>query len=189
MKKTAVMMSALLLVCTTGCKSQEEKPADKNQLTVTAPPPAKATNAPAAPAAAQEESPDSVTEEGNITKVLLTATDAMTFGSNEIKVKAGQTVQLELRHTGKLPEAVMGHNFVLLAQGTDFNAFSVAAMNAKDTGYIPEDQKDKVLAHTKIIGGGASDSIEFAAPAAGTYDFLCTFPGHAAMMKGKFIVE
>ncbi|MEM6771051.1 MAG: plastocyanin/azurin family copper-binding protein, partial [Bacteroidota bacterium] len=27
------------------------------------------------------------------------------------------------------------------------------------------------------------------APAAGEYDFICTFPGHYGVMKGKFIVE
>ncbi|HBX64839.1 MAG TPA: azurin, partial [Balneolaceae bacterium] len=26
-------------------------------------------------------------------------------------------------------------------------------------------------------------------PEAGTYDFICSFPGHYALMKGKFIVE
>ena len=40
-----------------------------------------------------------------------------------------------------------------------------------------------------MIGGGESVTIEFDAPEAGTYDFLCTFPAHFAMMKGKFIVK
>ncbi|MCB0632702.1 MAG: azurin, partial [Lewinella sp.] len=26
-------------------------------------------------------------------------------------------------------------------------------------------------------------------PAPGTYDYICSFPGHYALMQGKFIVE
>ena len=40
-----------------------------------------------------------------------------------------------------------------------------------------------------MIGGGQSDTIEFDAPEPGTYDFICSFPGHYSVMKGKFIVE
>ncbi|HRN94472.1 MAG TPA: plastocyanin/azurin family copper-binding protein, partial [Chitinophagales bacterium] len=87
------------------------------------------------------------------------------------------------------PVAAMGHNFVLLAQGTDLAKFATAAVAAKDNDYIPADLASSVIAHTKTIGGGETTEVEFPAPAAGTYDFLCSFPGHSAMMKGKFIVE
>jgi azurin len=40
-----------------------------------------------------------------------------------------------------------------------------------------------------MIGGGESTVIEFVAPEAGTYTYICSFPGHYAMMKGKLIVE
>ena len=60
-------------------------------------------------------------------------------------------------------------------------------MAAKDNGYIPEG--DDIIAHTKMIGGGESVEITFDAPAAGTYDYICPFPGHYGIMKGKFIVE
>ena len=46
-----------------------------------------------------------------------------------------------------------------------------------------------MIAHTDLIGGGQVTSIEFDAPDAGTYEFLCSFPGHSGLMKGKFIVE
>ena len=53
---------------------------------------------------------------------------------------------------------------------------------------MPAAMKDQVIAHTTVVGGGESVTIEFAAPAVGEYDFLCSFPGHAALMKGKFVV-
>ena len=113
--------------------------------------------------------------------------DLMQFDKKTLRVKAGKTVTLTLRHTGKMPKNVMGHNFVLLKRGVDMVDFAIKAMNAADTDYIPEG--DDTIAYTKIIGGGESATISFRAPAKGSYDFLCSFPGHYAIMNGKFIVE
>lgn len=129
------------------------------------------------------------TEPAEPAVVTLNAGDDMKYDITEIKVKAGQTVKLTLHHTGKLPVSGMGHNFVLLASGVDLTEFAQAAIKAKDTEYIPADYTDDILAHTKLIGGGETTEIEFTAPEKGTYDYLCTFPGHYAMMQGKFIVE
>jgi len=143
-----------------------------------------ATEAPAeAPTAAPAPA---ATEAANIT---LNAGDDMKYDLSEIKVKEGQTVKLTLHHTGKMAADAMGHNFVLLAQGVDLSAFAQAANAAKDNDYIPKDKAADIIAHTKTIGGGETTEITFTAPAKGTYDYLCTFPGHWAMMKGKFIVE
>ncbi|OJU75732.1 MAG: azurin [Bacteroidetes bacterium 47-18] len=121
--------------------------------------------------------------------VTISGGDDMKFDLATIKVKEGQTVKLTLKHTGKAPLSAMGHNVVILAHGVDMATFAGEAMNAKDNDYIPKSMEKDVIAHTKTIGGGETTTIEFTAPAKGTYDFLCSFPGHAAMMKGKFIVE
>jgi len=121
-------------------------------------------------------------------EITIESNDRMQFNMDEIKVEAGQTVVLTLVHTGKLPKTAMGHNWVLLTQGTDINKFGAAAAKFADNSYIPE-ETDQVIANTDIIGGGQETTIEFTAPEAGTYDFICSFPGHYAMMKGKFIVE
>ena len=84
---------------------------------------------------------------------------------------------------------LMGHNLVILKKGTDLNAFGQKANAAKETGYIPEDMKDAVIVHTEMIGGGEETTIEFDAPEAGEYDFLCSFPAHFAIMRGKFVVQ
>lgn len=118
--------------------------------------------------------------------IVVNSNDQMKFDTAEIRVKAGETIKLTLNHTGKLPVNAMGHNFVLLAKGTDLVKFSQAAMKAKGNDYIPA---NGVLAHTDLIGGGETTTVTFKAPAKGTYDFVCSFPGHYAMMKGKFIVE
>lgn len=122
--------------------------------------------------------------------LVLNGTDAMQFDKKELKVKAGQTIKLTFKHVGKLPKTAMGHNFVLLQQGTDVAAFGSLAAQARDTDYIPKEETSSVLAHTKLLGGGESDTITFVAPKKkGTYPYICSFPGHYALMQGKFIVE
>ncbi len=124
--------------------------------------------------------------DSNSTKITMTVGDAMKFDKTEIKVKAGSTVTLTITHTGKMKKEVMGHNFVLLKKGTDIAEFGKNAMAAKATDYVPA---GSALANTKVVGGGESDTITFKVPEKGTYDFICSFPGHFSMMKGKFIVE
>ncbi|MDC8005324.1 plastocyanin/azurin family copper-binding protein [Aureisphaera galaxeae] len=127
--------------------------------------------------------------DSNAVTVALSGDDLMQYDKTEIRVKAGQKVTLNFRHTGKGDIKIMGHNFVLLKPDTDINAFALAAANAGEpSDWIPDGGKD-VIVHTKMIGGGQSTSITFDAPAAGTYDFVCSFTGHVARMKGKFIVE
>lgn len=125
----------------------------------------------------------------NVVNIGLTGNDLMQYSVKEIKVKAGQEVNLTLRHIGKLDLKVMGHNFVLLKIGTEIPAFSIEAANVGEVkDWIPNDGKD-IIVHTKMLGGGQSTSISFTAPPVGIYDFICSFPGHSGMMKGKFIVE
>ena len=118
------------------------------------------------------------------------STDQMTFDTKEIKVsKSCKTFTVNLKHVGALAKNVMGHNWVLLKPGTDVAAFGSKAAAARETEYIPASEKASIIAHTKLVGGGESDTIEFTAPAKGTYTYVCSFPGHYALMKGSFIVE
>lgn len=127
-------------------------------------------------------------KDNNSVNLALAGNDLMKFDKNELSVKAGQEVTLTLRHIGKIGKKVMGHNFVLLKEGTsvpEFSAKAAAAGESKD--WIANE--DQIIAHTKMIGGGETTKVTFTAPAAGTYDFICSFPGHSGLMKGKFIVE
>ena len=114
--------------------------------------------------------------------------DAMQYSTNELRAKVGE-ITLTLHHTGKMEKTVMGHNLVILKIGTDINAFGAKAADAKDSDYIPASEEANIVAHTKLLGGGESDSITFTISEPGTYDYICSFPGHLALMKGKLIVE
>jgi azurin len=82
----------------------------------------------------------------------------------------------------------MGHNFVLLKKGTNVQEFGQEALEYKDNDYIPQDS-DVIIVHSEMLGGGQKTTITFQAPEKGDYDFICSFPGHVALMNGIFTVE
>jgi azurin len=169
-----------------GCKKEEaakptpppEAPAAKKEDAVK----------PAEPAADAKPAEAAAAPSGDVLEVTIIASDAMQYDKLEITAKAGQKIKLTLKHGGQLPKNVMGHNFVLLKAGTDLAKWTAAAATSAATDYIPADQS-AIIAHTKLIGGGESTTIEFTAPEAGTYDYLCSYPGHYAVMKGKLKVS
>ena len=126
--------------------------------------------------------------DSNVVNVMLTGDDLMRYNKTEIRVKAGQKVRLTLRHIGQLDVKIMGHNFVLLKKDVDLVQFATKAATQVENNYIPEGSTD-IIVHTDMIGGGQTTTIEFDAPEVGTYEYLCSFPAHYAMMRGKFIVE
>ena len=146
----------------------------------------KTENTSTAPAATETSEPSE--PESTAFAVTIESNDQMQFNMKELKVPVGEPVVLTLKHVGKMAKNVMGHNFVLLDQGVDFNEFATKASVAKDTDYIPEDASG-IIVHTGLIGGGESETVEFTITEAGSYEFLCTFPGHYAMMRGVLIAE
>jgi azurin len=122
--------------------------------------------------------------------VQIQATDLMKYDVTAIDAAAGQKITVTLTNVGKIPKVAMAHNFVLLKAGTDVTAFVTAAMTQQANGYMPPDMADKVIAATRLLGPGETDSVTFTAPAAGTYDYVCTFPGHALTgMRGTLTVK
>lgn len=121
----------------------------------------------------------------------ITGTETMKFDVTRIDAKPGEQLRVVLKAVGAMPKAVMAHNFVLLKAGTDPVAFNKAAIDARDTDFIPPSMKSKVIAATTLAGGGETVEVTFTAPAKpGTYTYLCSFPGHFAVgMKGQLVVK
>ncbi len=121
----------------------------------------------------------------------ITAGDTMKYDVTAIEAKPGEDLQVILTNNGTQPKEVMGHNWVLLKAGTDVAAFDAAALNAKDTGYIPAALSDEILAHIDLLGPRKSGEADFKAPMTpGQYPFLCTFPAHYQTgMKGFLTVK
>lgn len=122
--------------------------------------------------------------------VTVEANDQMKFSVNKIEAVAGSELTIKLVNVGKMPKAAMGHNLVVLQKGVDANAYSQAAMGAKEQDYLPPALSDQVIVATKMLGPGEEDSITFTVPAEpGDYPYLCSFPAHFMVgMKGLLVV-
>lgn len=113
--------------------------------------------------------------------------DAMQFNKTSIAVPAScKQFTVKLKHVGKLPKVAMGHNWVL-SKATDAQGVATDGIPAGlDKAYVkPGDAR--VVAHTKVIGGGEADAVSFDVAklkAGESYAWFCSFPGHASIMKG-----
>ena len=172
---TKTKISVLILMgflAVTSCGKKETAPADQTETTE--------------PSIEGEAAPITSTEENVL---VIEGNDQMQFNTSELRAVAGKPIKLTLKHVGKIPKEAMGHNLVILQEGTDQADFALKANDAKATDYIPASEKAAVIAHTKLLGGGEEDTIEFTIDKKGSYPFICSFPGHVAMMKGTLIVE
>jgi azurin len=119
----------------------------------------------------------------------ISGNDQMQYDKQVLSVSASCTqVTLTLHHAGKLPREAMGHNWVLVS-AADFDAVANSGMGAGLANDYVQPGDKRVLAHTKTIGGGQTTNITFPTSilkAGGDYRYLCTFPGHNALMHGTF---
>ena len=122
-------------------------------------------------------------------KVDIGSTDQMTFDKKEIAVAADCTeVEVTLKHVGKMPVAAMGHNWVL-SNTADAQPVANDGLSAGVANDHIKKGDTRVIAHTKLIGGGQTTSVKFKTTAlkkGEAYTFFCSFPGHVALMKGTF---
>ncbi len=125
-------------------------------------------------------------------KATVESNDMMQFTTPVVEIgKSCKTFTVELKHIGNLPRNVMGHNWVLTKE-SDMQGVATDGMSASiDNGHIKEGDT-RVIAHTKLIGGGESDSVTFDVSKldpAEKYKFFCSFPGHVAVMQGDVILK
>lgn len=115
------------------------------------------------------------------------ANDAIQYNVSNVNVpKTCKTFTVTLKNIGKLPRNVMGHDWVLTTAANESAVDADGLKAGLDNNYIkPGDPR--VIAHTKVIGGGETTSVSFKPSALkpGTnYVFFCSFPGHSALMHG-----
>jgi azurin len=117
--------------------------------------------------------------------------NAMKFDTTRIVVTPGEAIRIVLTNASTLPKDAMGHNWILLTAGADPVAFAAVAAPEGKNGYIPEKQKDKILAYVGLLGPKETGEVTFKAPAEpGEYPFLCSFPAHCLVgMKGVLVVK
>ena len=125
-------------------------------------------------------------------EITISGNDTMQFDVKNFDVIAGNKVKLIFKNAGKLPKIAMGHNLVLLKKGVSAIAFGQKALGAGANAVnpLPDSLKGDVIANTKLLGPGEEEIVSFTAPKEkGAYEYVCTFPGHFAMMRGTMTVK
>lgn len=98
---------------------------------------------------------------------------------------------VQLIHTGKKPKEAAGHNWVLVRTADMEGAEHDGMAAGPDNDWVkPNDPR--VIARTKMLGGGERDSVTFDVSRlkrGEAYTYYCSFPTHMAMMHGTLSVE
>ncbi|GGW84735.1 azurin [Alteromonas halophila] len=128
----------------------------------------------------------------NECETTIEANDAMQFNTSEMTIPSScDEFTVTLKHTGKLPKAAMGHNWVMSTKGDMQGVVNDGVSAGLDNNYIkPND--DRVIAYTDVIGGGKQTSVSLdvsGLSADESYMFFCSFPGHSSVMKGTVMVK
>jgi azurin len=171
---------ALSLLALCACGGGESSPPTPAPAALEKP----AEAAPAAPTPPPAQAVVAKPEADGVTR--LQGNDQMRFSATRIEAPAGK-IKIELKNVGALPKEAMGHNLVILKPGSDPMAFALKGVAAKATDYVIPGSPE-LIAQTKLLGPGESDTLELEL-SAGTYVFLCTFPGHVGLMNGQLVVQ
>ena len=115
----------------------------------------------------------------------------MQLSSKQIVVpKSCGDFTIHYKNVGKLPKASMGHN-VVVSKLSDMSGVLRDGMKAGLAQDYVKAGDSRVLAKTRLLGGGESASLTFkvAKLQDGAYGFVCTFPGHGVMMRGTLVLK
>jgi azurin len=123
--------------------------------------------------------------------VVIVVNDTLRFSVSRIDASPGQKVHVQLRDTGTVPKASMGHDWILLDRDSEAIPYAMAAMSARDVGYMPKALASQILAYIPVLGPGEVGNVTFHAPVKpGNYPFICSFPGHEmGGMRGELVVK
>ncbi|MBB4077868.1 azurin/glucose/arabinose dehydrogenase [Lewinella aquimaris] len=119
-------------------------------------------------------------------EILLESALGMKFKQQYLTTTPGAKVKFTFRNPDD-----MEHNFVLTS-GKMGDKVGVAAsklgLKGAATAYIPD--MPEVLVHTQLVAPETEEVIYFTAPTKpGTYEYVCTVPGHYTVMRGVLVVK
>lgn len=121
------------------------------------------------------------------TVAMKTIPGAMQYDVKEVKAKPGEILEFTLENTD-----TMQHNLLIVLPGK-MSEVGVAADKMGETAagkachFVPD--MPSVLAVMGLVDPGKSGRLFFRVPEKpGTYQYVCTYPGHWRMMNGKLKV-
>lgn len=105
------------------------------------------------------------------------------FNTAKLSARAGAEVTLKLNNVSTINQ----HNWVLVPSGAK-DAVATRGVTAGPTNNWLQPGDSQVIASTPLLDPGKNAEVRFKAPAAGAYQYVCTFPGHNFTMFGDFVV-
>lgn len=120
-------------------------------------------------------------EPGEILEVRSEGSD-FSYDITEIRAKAGSELTIRYINDGTMP-----HNILFITGESDINDVGIAALQAHQNEYIPENMMDKIFGYTSLAVPGDTVEVTITVPEPGTYPYICTYPGHFTMMQGRLI--
>ncbi len=120
----------------------------------------------------------------------IAGSDMMQYDKKVLQVDSScSRVTVTLTHSGQLPKAAMGHNWVLTKVDDKEATVAAGVTSGPQDGYLQKDDA-RIIAATGMIGGKEQTSVTFPTSklkVSEKYVFFCTFPGHVGLMTGDFI--
>lgn len=111
--------------------------------------------------------------------------NTMAYEPKKLEVPTGATVKLTL--INEASSAAMIHNAVFIVAGKQDEVIEAGLEAGPDAEYIPE--SEHIIAATGLAQPGETVELTFTAPKKkGTYQYICTYPGHKDM-KGILSVK
>ena len=109
------------------------------------------------------------------------SSDEFQFTIDSLTATSGEEVTLRFTNNAVTQQ----HNWVMVQDGTKDEVATGGLVDP--VNWLNADDPN-VIASVRLLNPGESAQVTFTAPAAGAYQFVCTYPGHNATMFGTFEV-
>lgn len=124
---------------------------------------------------------------GDVTLEVSSMGDDSRFDKENLEAPAGSKITLVFKNAAK-PEANKQFNWVLTQLGKQLRVVNDGLSQGEANGFLKPNDPN-VIAATKLIKGGESDTITFDAPPPGEYPYISTFPGFYTRMRGVLTIK
>jgi glucose/arabinose dehydrogenase/azurin len=111
--------------------------------------------------------------------------ESIKYDVTDLKVPVSKKLQIIFNN----PD-IMQHNMVIVKPGTADQVANLSiALGAEGfkKNFVPE--SSDILTASRLLGQGEKQTLEITFDKPGKYPFVCTFPGHATLMRGHIIVK
>ncbi len=107
----------------------------------------------------------------------------LSYDITEIRAEAGSELTIRYINSSTMP-----HNILFVYTEDDIRPVGVAALQAYQNEYVPEDKMDRIFGYTSLAVPGDTVDVKITVPEEpGSYPYICTYPGHFTQMQGRLI--